>query len=499
MPDTENSNPRTANTTAHTGAVFCYTGPIPIGAQRMAVDSLHPQYSEFIRLWQRNIDAVEGERAIKHRLDAYLPIPDPDNNKSTKAPRYQSYLQRAVYTNFTGRTVRALTGAVFRISPQIELPDQMKYIIQAADAQGLTLETIAHKAVRDVLTVGRYVVMADYPEAPQNATQEDSAALHAYIACYPATALLNWHETNGKLDLAVLRERIEEPNDDGFTYDTVDYYRVLRLVDGKATIRLYRNAEQYGEEITLMANGAPLTDLPLVIIGSEDNNPEPDQSPIADIVNLNIAHYQSSADRREGSYLTGQPMFSINTGEDSSQQWMENNPSFSVGSRQAVVTKGGGISLVQAEANNASLEDMRWCEDQMVRLGAQIINDAKGQETAEAARMRSSAETSTLNTVVRNVSEAFTKVLEWCAQYEGVTNMDDIDMKLNEQFFADDVDAQVMAQVIMGVDRGFWPKQVPREYARRAGLISPDMTDEDLDSMSEEASPMTGGGFATQQ
>lgn len=455
----------------------------------MAVDTVHPLYTFNKPTWERNTDARAGEAAIKRRTTRYLPVPNPDESPDPNGPRYQSYLTRAVFTNFTGRTVRALTGAVFRLPPTVELPTQIEYMRADADNNRLSLATVAQRAVSEVMTNGRYIVMADYPEAPTNATAEQTAGLRAYLAVYSATQLINWHESNGQLDLAVLREVREEPHPDGFDFDAVVYYRELRMIEGRAYIRLWRETMPVSEYVELRAGGQPLDELPLVIIGSDDNDPTPDAPPISDIAALNIAHYRNSADTEEGAFICGQPMLHINTGETSADAFASVNGTIQFGSRNAVTTQGGSMDLVQMEPNSASLELQRHKEEQMVRLGAQIISDARNQETAEGARIRSGAETSVLNTVVRNVSEAFEQCLRWCAMYEG-GNADAVEFRLNERFFSENADPQLLAQLWLGVDRGAYTVDVPRDYLRKSGSIPSDKTNEDLDAEVSNSSPL---------
>lgn len=456
----------------------------------MAVDTEHDLYKRNLSTWQRNTDAVMGEAAIKRRTTRYLPLPNPAETVDANDPRYQSYLTRAVFTNFTGRTVRALTGAVFRLPPTVELPPQIEYMIEDADNNRLSLATVAQRAVGEVMTNGRYVVMADYPEAPTNATAEDTAGLRAYLAVYSATQLINWHETNGQLDLAVLREVREEPHPDGFDFDAVVYHRELRLIEGRAYIRLWRETEPKSEYIELRAGGQPLDELPLVIIGSEDNDPTPDTPPISDIAALNIAHYQSRADRREASHLVDQPMLHIDVGDSNAEQFVKTNGVITVGSRNAIVTGGGGkVSIVQPNESSGSRMDAQDCVDEMILLGAQIIQDAKGNETAEGARLRSGAETSVLNTLVRNVSEAFQQCLRWSALYEG-GNPEDVVFELNERFFEDDADPQLLAQLYLGLDRGVHGVSTVRAYERSRGIIQPDVSDDDIEAEVSSASPL---------
>jgi hypothetical protein len=453
-----------------------------------------------LETWQRNNDAAKGERAIKDRTTRYLPVPNPDET-DVDGERYQSYLKRAVYVNYTGRTLKGLTGAVFRKDAAVELPTQIEYMLSDANNAGLSLQTIGQRAVSETLRAGRFVLLADYPKAPSNndiPTDEDTKGLRAYIACYSATALINWHETRGVLDLAVLHEVREEANNE-FDYDLVDYYRVLRLrqpaedntyTATTATIQLYREETVASDEVPIRgSDGTPFDRIPLVVIGSEDNNLSPDEPPISGIASLNIAHYRNSADYEEGVFTHGQPMLHIDTGETNAADFKKANGKLIVGTRAATVTQGGSMSLVQAEANGAAMEAMTHKETQMVRLGAQIISDAKGQETAEAARIRSGAETSVLNQVVRNTSEAFTQALRWCALYMG-GNPDEVSYKLNEQFFDQQADPQLLAQMWMGIDRQAWPVSVVQDYARRSGLVEGDVTNEELSDEAGQASPL---------
>lgn len=454
----------------------------------MSVESTHPDYDEYLPLWQRNKDAAEGERAVKKRTVRYLPIPDPETTKAS-SERYLSYLTRAVYTNFTGRTIKGLTGAVFRQDAHVELPSQIEYLIEDANSAGLSLQTIAHRAVSEVIRAGRFVMLADFPESQDGATLEDTAGLQALIACYDAESLINWREDGGRLTLAVLMEQREEVSADGFTFEPVKYYRVLRLTAEGATIQLYRESEPANDERVIKDySGKALRHIPLTIVGSEDNNAEPDNPPISDIAGLNLAHYRNSADYEEGVFIHGQPTLHINCGDTDAATFSEVNGTIMVGSREGVVTQNGGMNLIQADPNNAAMTAMEHKETQMVRLGAQIIADSRGQETAEAARIRSGAETSVLNTIVRNVSEGIEDVLRWCCEYMGANPLD-ATYKLNDQFYPLEADPALLAQIMMGVDRQAWPVSVMQDYARKAGLVGGDMTNEDLTEQARLASP----------
>ena len=91
----------------------------------MSVEAQQPEYRKYLKVWQRIEAAVEGTRAIKSGKTMFLPKPNQDLDgesfygtpiQSENDVRYKQYLERAVYTNFCGRTLAGLKGAAFRKS-----------------------------------------------------------------------------------------------------------------------------------------------------------------------------------------------------------------------------------------------------------------------------------------------------------------------------------------------------------------------------------------------
>jgi hypothetical protein len=68
----------------------------------------HPEYDKRLPEWKQNRDAVAGEDAIKAGKATYLPNPTPTDKSAEANSRYDNYVQRAVFTNASGRTVEGL-------------------------------------------------------------------------------------------------------------------------------------------------------------------------------------------------------------------------------------------------------------------------------------------------------------------------------------------------------------------------------------------------------
>lgn len=420
----------------------------------MPVSLVHPLYAEMSPVWRECRDAVAGQRAVKKGGELYLPATFADADPA----RYAQYLQRAYFMGVTGRTKEALTGMVFRKPPRVVVPPQIEPFLENIDGAGQSLEQLAKEIVGDELTTGRFVLLVDYPSAPEgiDSEAERMMGLRPTIAAYAAESLINWRfeGVNGRklLTMAVLAESAET-GDDEFSHDTETVYRVLRLRDGVYTQALY---DQSGDPITdeyvpRMAGGAPFDHIPLHIIGAVNNLPEPDVPPLYDMAVLNISHYRNTADLEESSFISGQPTVHLSIGDTDAAEWQQLNPNgLQIGSRAGVITKGGSMELVQADAASLPFELMKHKEAQMVAIGARLVQRGGQAETAEAARLNASAEASTLDNVVGNVSEGIEAALEDMCRFVGA-DPEGVEYALSREFWETAITAQDLQAIIAGV------------------------------------------------
>lgn len=426
----------------------------------MPVSLVHPRYAEMSPVWRECRDAVAGQRAVKKGGELYLPATFAEADPA----RYAQYLQRAYFMGVTGRTKEALTGMVFRKSPRVVVPPQIEPFLENIDGAGQSLEQLAKEIVGDELTTGRYVLLVDYPSAPEgiDSEAERMMGLRPTIAAYAAESLINWRfeGVNGRklLTLAVLAESVET-GDDEFSHETETVYRVLRLRDGVYTQALY---DQSGDPITeeyvpRMAGGAPFDHIPLHIIGAVNNLPEPDVPPLYDMAVLNISHYRNTADLEESSFISGQPTVHLSIGETDAAEWQQLNPNgLQIGSRAGVLTKGGSMELVQADATALPFELMKHKEQQMLAIGARLVQRGGQAETAEAARLNASAEASTLDNVVGNVSEGIEAALEDMCRFVGA-DPKVVEYALSREFWETNITAQDLQAVLAGVGTLYGP------------------------------------------
>ena len=469
------------------------------------VETLHPEYIAAQQEWKLIRALNAGQKNVKKLKTDILPPPDLGKDGAYDKQRYQLYLTRAVYTNVVGATKAGLVGAATRKEANVELPDQLDYLIDNANGSGEPLNQAIKISIGQNIEVGREILFVDYPDLGiENPTQEDVNLLEprAYINTYKAEDLTNWRLTriNNQmvLTLAVLREEIDIDVEE-FGHEPEYQYRVLRLDESGYSYQLYKQVTrdssggifepQSDEPIyPTQSTGERFDRIPIVVIGSESNDSHVDKIPLIDIGYQNIGHYINSADLEENASIHGQLTMGITTNLDD-QTWNKMNPDgVQVGARRGIfLGENGSLIGLQAEPNQLSDKLMERKEEQMVYLGAKIIDSRTTVETATQARMNKAGENSVLSDIVQNVEDAYRKAIDWCGLFMGVET-ESVVLELNKEFFPDDIDPQLIMAAIQLRDRGVISLDDIRDLSRKARLT--DRSNEEIDELVEDDSPI---------
>jgi hypothetical protein len=127
------------------------------------------------------------------------------------------------------------------------------------------------------------------------------------------------------------------------------------------------------------------------------------------------------------------------------------------------------------------MEAMKAKEQAMVMIGARIITDRGGNETAEGARIRFASENSVLGDIVSNLSQGLEKAIGYVCEFMGVTG--DYYFQINSEFYDKSVDPQMIMSMITLLDRNLIGDIDIFERLQSAGLIDTART---LDNVREE-------------
>lgn len=457
----------------------------------MPASSAHPSYTKYLPRWRLTRDAVEGSAEVKSGKQKYLPKPNKDEISAENDTRYTDYVDRASFVGFTSSTLEGMLGMVFRKPLVVEMQQAIAYLENNADGGGLTLDQMARGVIGDILQTGRYGFLVDYPQAEQGMSRADvlSAGFRANILTYKSESIINWRtEVVGSIKryaMIVLEEIRQIRSEDGFTFEEKAYHRVLTFIDGLYVQIVYDDKDEPVELIEpKKADGSRWTIIPFAFVGSKNNDEEIDKAPLYDIADINIGHYRNSADFEESSFMVGQPTPYVN---GLTQSWVDANMKSGVilGSRRFLLLgEGASAGLMQADANGMPERGMEMKEAQMVKIGARIIQDVTGNETAEAAKIRFAGQNSKLGTIVGNVEAALLQCFGWALEFMGGEG--DNLIEINKEFYNPSVDPQLVIARIQLLDRGVIAKSDLQDKLRTEGEIAKERTNEQIDSEAEE-------------
>ncbi|WP_282672461.1 DUF4055 domain-containing protein [Moraxella nonliquefaciens] len=397
---------------------------------------------------------IHGQDAIVKKGEIYLPNPSPiDENEAVKKQRYMDYQKRAVFYNVTKRTANAMAGMVFAKYPTLDIDPALEFLKTAVDGGALSFVGQARQAFLMMLLKGRGGLLADYPYVPSDEYKPTKAQVKKYnyvpkIRLFEPKHIINWCvepiNNANKLTLLVLKESYIK-SDDGFKAEYGEQLIVYRWIDGVVHHSLYQKDGVWREVQTGVLS---VTDIPFTFFGSNDNDETMDDAPLYDLAVLNLAHYRNSADYEEGNFIAGQPSLFI-TGL--TKEWVsdivnQGHP-IRLGARTAnILGSGANAFLLQSNANSGLYEAMQNKKEQMVALGARLIEPKGGTKTATQAQSEKADETSITAHLANNLSDAYSRAFNYCGQFLGIKQISTV--VFNTKFDANKMTADERRQLI---------------------------------------------------
>lgn len=456
----------------------------------MAVTYTHAQYTARNYQWTRCRDTASGSDAVKHAGPKYLPM-----LSGQTVNEYDSYRKRSLFFGATKRTLAGLLGAVFRKKPAVEFSDEDWLEDDLFDGSPFTV--FAQHVTREVLNVGRIGVLVD--------ASTDSLA-QAYVTSYLAENITNWktQTIGGKqmLTQVVLKEEYLHAVDE-FESEHKTQYRVLDIVDGKYTQRLFRQApggkldysEVQGEvdgvtyPVVPLMNGLSLDHIPFIFINAVDLTADTCDPPMLELVDINLSHYMNSADLEHGLHFTGLPT-PVFCG-------FPQDTVIKIGSSTGIVSTDPASKANYLEFSGSGLSSLRDSmlekQNMMAVVGARMLEQQKRSAEAEnTVRMRMSGENSALLSIVRMVNAGLTKVLQEAAAWLKASDLD-IAVQLNTDLVSAKLTPQELTSLMGAWQQGAITQRTFLYNLEAGELLPPGTTAEDeADLLEVEGADVTG-------
>ncbi len=448
------------------------------------VEFIRKEVEEKLPLWERIRAACEGQDAVKKLKEKVLPTPTPGDITPEASARYKGYLQRAVFYNVSGRTLEGMAGYVFAKDPAVTLPSDITTMEENVDGNGVTLDQQAKTALRSILSLGRCGLLVDYPTVNGRVTTKQDVLdgkIAPIIQLYAPEDIINWRtETYGAetdLVMLVLRECYTETGANEFELTDCPQYRVLTKDEKGVHGRIFRKVGESDlfEPVADLAyevvgkDGQPLDDIPFFFLGAVNNDASIDTPPLQDLVNLNLAHFCNSADYEEACFLVGQP---TPWASGLTQQWVDEvmKGKFILGSRACIpLPENGACGLLQADPNTMPGEAMKHKEEQMLAIGAKLIQtDQPNQKTATEVGLQHASEVSVLTAAAMNVFSGYRAALNCALLFVG-SGEAKIEYDLAEPLTEDTISADVATALVAVWTVGLIDDEEARRQLRKPG------------------------------
>lgn len=428
-----------------------------------------------------NSDMPAARRAIAERSNLL-------NNKKIAA-----HWSRGRFFNAVGRTHESLGGMVYSKPPEKDIAPALSYIEEDATGTGINFDQLIQKAVDQTVAYGRYGVLVDMPESESGLTQADmrQASKAAKCITYEADNIL-WVRvgTDGRSVDEIRLLEFDEVQKNEFEWETEKFVRRLVIKDGVYHNERYNEKSQLVSSFQPRANGQLLDKIPFVFFGSESNTPDYSKVPLYDLADTNLGHFALDCDDSTNLYYNLHGIKFIFTDLDGDSLLDKNPNGLNVEADGVnVLDQGDSFQMEQLEANGAGAAKLKVFVDNMVMLGAQLVQDSSSNTTLGAKQMEFGASTSTLKRVSYNCSDGAEKLLEYLSLFMGVTQ--ESTYKLNTDFVTDEMTYQMIQQVFQMVQAGTLPQDVLFSAARKAGLTKDD--DETLKEKLSDQDLLMGG------
>lgn len=418
--------------------------------------------------------ALEGEDAVKDAGQLYTPRPS-----AMSVVEYASYLQRGHFIGAPSMTLRALVGIALRKDPVITLPPRLEPLRLSASNDNAPLSILIEDTVREVLAMGRFGLLLDFPSTGTTATTIP------HISTFKAESIEDFQTAyvGGKKVLT----RVHLASDEKF--DGADVRYELLLADGAVyTFRRFILDDQktrvdIGEEIVPTVNGKTLPFIPFCLVSHEGIRAEDVTPPFLALCKTALAHFATSCDRRHSLHLTASPT-----------PWI----SGSVPANRVPTAIGAGalwnlpenceVGMLEVTGHGlaAMKDEMQDLVDVMASQGARMLSATINRnEDISTATQRTRSELALLHGSVVAVEAALNWLLRIAAEWVGASP-EDARVTLSRDFIETSIDPKAAETQMKLWQAGAISRQTLYENLQQGEIARADRTWEEEAQLIEE-------------
>ena len=392
-------------------------------------------YDSMLPSWAKIQTVLDGTDAMRASERLYLPQHHAEVDQA-----YEERLLRCTLLNISKLTLESWVGRPFSDPIQFEdVPPDIETLLEDVDQLGTDAQVFLRGWFSDGLAKSFSHVYIDMPRTDVDAerTMADDKAENIrpyWVHIHPSQIFFADSEViNGR---EVLREiRIMESVNERVGFAEISKPQIRRvflaineetgLFQGMVELYQQENPDK-DEDKWILTESYPfdLDEIPLVTFYSNRDAFMHGTPPLEDLVNLNIAHWQSTSDQRAVLTVARFPILALSGGTD-------DNSELQIGPNRWLYAPDPAAKFYYVEHTGAAIEagrkDLLDLEEQMSEYGAEFLKKRPGTQTATARALDSAEATSPLQDMTLRFKHAVDRALDltakWLGQESGGTAM----------------------------------------------------------------------------
>ncbi|WFE74254.1 DUF4055 domain-containing protein [Roseinatronobacter sp. S2] len=440
----------------------------------------HRTYQRRRAQYDRIRHALDGQDAMRANASLYLRRP-----KGLTTDEWLQYLKGAHFFPVADTTLRTMLGLAFRKDPKFKVPPRLEPMLQNASFDGRSMEVLSTDILREILSVGRCAAVLDFPVTGTTPTSTP------HLSYFNAESILDWSMglVNGVRRLTYLR--LHEDNED--LEDTGYEQHLVMTLEPALTIRRYHVAigrdgdaqeSQVDEEIIPTVRGGPLFYIPAVIFGPYNLEPDTEKPPMLDLVDVNVAHWENSANLEHALWLSAMPTPVITGSLNEDQRPQAIGPA-----SLWMLPEGTTAFFLSApsDAHESLRRAMQDKESRMNSLGAtMILSGVRRSEAAETASLRMANDTATLQSSINTMEAGVRTLLTWAADW---VQPGEVIVEFNKDLVSTTITPQLVTALLAAVNAGAMSRESFIEKLRKGEVIDRPV-EEEMALIEEEGGEM---------
>jgi hypothetical protein len=378
----------------------------PITQAATTVASPNASYQRMAQFWDLIADLKEGTYKIRSEHRKYLPQESRETDDS-----YDIRLSRSTVVPYLQRIEKMLSGMLVRKPVRLDdVSDIVREQLFDVDLEGNDLNVWLYQTARQAISFGHVGVLVDAPK--------EGDKTRPYWVTYTPRDILGWRseliEGERRLTQLRLMEQIVEP--DGKYGDKIikqirvlerGRYEIHRKNDKKNKYELYEEGEM-----------SLKNKIPFAIAYSNRVGYYESRSPLYDIAELNLKHYQIQSDLDNILHISSVPLLAVFGYPNADEITTGPNEALSLPpeSRMEYISPSGD----SYDSQFKRLDDIK---EQINTLSlAAVLGQKLVGETAEAKQIDRSQNDSTMMVIAQQMQDLIDNCLRFHSQYLNEAN-----------------------------------------------------------------------------